>query len=213
MIKTIEELNQIHSLYADIQGKLSREIKHGNLHPIIRGLYETDASTPGYFLAGFIYGPSYLSFEFALAYHGMIPERVITFTSATFNKRKTKTYQTPFGNFVYRDVPKAAFPYGIELIDMNGYMIHMASKEKALCDMLSQVKPQTSLANLKVLLFDDLRIDESEFNQLNIRKFRQLIPFYQKKNITLLGQLLKGVTFHAHPRTHAKKVQGHINTR
>jgi len=45
MIKTIDELNQIHSLYADIQGKLSREIKHGYLHPIIRGLYETDAST------------------------------------------------------------------------------------------------------------------------------------------------------------------------
>jgi len=183
MIKTIDELNQIHSLYADIQGKLSREIKHGYLHPIIRG------------------------------YHGMIPERVITFTSATFNKRKTKTYQTTFGNFVYRDVPKAAFPYGIELIDVNGYMIHMASKEKALCDMLSQVKPQTSLANLKALLFDDLRIDESEFNKLNIRKLRQLIPLYQKKNITLLGQLLKGVTFHAHPRTHAKKVQGHIDTR
>jgi len=47
---------------------------------IIRGLYETDKNTPGYYLVGSIYGPSYLSFEFALGYHSLIPKAGRQFT-------------------------------------------------------------------------------------------------------------------------------------
>ena len=57
---------------------------------IRNGLYETEANTPSYLLAGSIYGPSYISFEYALSYYGLIPERVTTITCATFNKRKEK---------------------------------------------------------------------------------------------------------------------------
>lgn len=90
MIKTtnmiLEELYQ----YASPADKLSRMVRDGKYIPIVKGLYETQRSTPGYLLAGSIYGPSYLSFEFALAYHGLIPEAVYTFTSATFDKKKEK---------------------------------------------------------------------------------------------------------------------------
>src|SRR5690554_965136 len=79
----------------------NRMVKDGEYIKIIRGLYETDPSTPGYLLAGSIYGPSYLSFEFALAYHGLIPEAVYTFTSATYDKKKKKKFETPFGTFTY----------------------------------------------------------------------------------------------------------------
>lgn len=36
-------------------------------------------------LVGVIYGPSYLSFDFVLAWYGLIPETVQTFTSVTLN--------------------------------------------------------------------------------------------------------------------------------
>lgn len=36
-------------------------------------------------LVGVIYGPSYLSFDFVLAWYGLIPETVQTFTSAALN--------------------------------------------------------------------------------------------------------------------------------
>lgn len=59
-------------------------VKSGEYIQIVKGFYETDKSTADYLLAGSIYGPSYLSFEFALAFCGLIPEAVYTFTSATF---------------------------------------------------------------------------------------------------------------------------------
>ncbi len=63
MIKTtgmiLEELGN----YRSPADKLSRLVRNGEYIPIVRGLYETEASTPGYLLAGSIYGPSYLSFE------------------------------------------------------------------------------------------------------------------------------------------------------
>ena len=78
--------------YVDKNGKISRDIKNKKLFKIVTGLYETDENTPAYLLAGSIYGPSYISFEYALSYYGMIPERVTTITCATFAKKKKKQF-------------------------------------------------------------------------------------------------------------------------
>lgn len=48
----------------------------GEYTKVVKGIYETNSDTAGYLLAGSIYGPSYLSFDFALSYYGMIPEAV-----------------------------------------------------------------------------------------------------------------------------------------
>ena len=55
---------------------------------IINGLYETNSNTPAHLLAGSIYGPSYISFKYALSFYGLIPEHVTTITYATFDKKK-----------------------------------------------------------------------------------------------------------------------------
>lgn len=90
MIKSTHVILNEYKEYSRPDCKLSNMVKEGKYYPIVKGLYETDPDTPGYFLAASIYGPSYLSFEFALAYYGLIPERVYTCTSATFEKRKQK---------------------------------------------------------------------------------------------------------------------------
>ncbi len=41
------------------------------LIPIKRELYETNPNVPGFVLASMILGPFYLSFEWALAFHGI----------------------------------------------------------------------------------------------------------------------------------------------
>jgi len=46
------------------------------LFKIVNGLYETNPYTPPYLLSGTIYGPSYISFEYALSIHGLIPEKL-----------------------------------------------------------------------------------------------------------------------------------------
>ena len=63
--------------YSNKDTKIAREVKNGNLIKIINGLYETNPAVNGYLLAGSIYGPSYMSFEYALSYYGLIPEKVI----------------------------------------------------------------------------------------------------------------------------------------
>ena len=72
MIKTHSMIMDELSEYKNPKTKLGRMVRDGIYTPIIRGIYETDPETPGYFLAGSIYGPSYLSFDFALSYYCLL---------------------------------------------------------------------------------------------------------------------------------------------
>lgn len=177
--------------YSNKNNKISREIKKGKLFKIITGLYETDPNTPGYLLASSIYGPSYISFDFALSYYGLIPERVSTITCATFNKKKRKQYNTKFGVFTYKDVPSSAYPEEILLKQENNYSYQIATKEKALCDKLYSLKPLKNLSNLETMLFNDLRIDIEEFKKINIKKIEKLSNLYHSTNVALLLKYLR----------------------
>ena len=191
MIKTTAILKNELKEYRNPNAKIRRLVEEGKLIPIIRGLYETDGSIPGYCLASIIYGPSYLSFEFALAYYSLIPEAVYTFTSATFEKKKEKQYSTPFGNFTYRDVPSKAYPAGVLLQTENGYGYKIATAEKAICDQLYKTSPVDNQKELQELLFDDLRIDRDDFFALNLDDLYELSSLYSTKNHKLLQTIIK----------------------
>lgn len=192
MIISVEELRQQNRKYVDVRGKIGRFVKSGTLIPVVRGLYETDINTPGRLLAAYIYGPSYLSFDYALAYHSLIPEATCrTYTSATFNKRRRKSYDNFFGTFTYRDVPGEAYPYGITVREEDGRVFQIATPEKALCDKLYSLPPVGSLRALRALLFDDLRVDPDEFAKLNANEIRFVAPLYRSTNLSLLTGLVK----------------------
>ena len=196
MVNTTAMLLQQYRSYVNPAAKISRMVKNGDLVPIIKGLYETDRTVPGYYLAGIIYGPSYLSFEYALAWHNLIPEAVYTFTSATCGKKKKKQYNTPYGVFTFRDVPVAAFPYGTELHAENGYGFVIASAEKAVCDQLYTCSPCSNRTELRQLLFDDLRIDETAFRNTDLNGMAELAGLYQTTNHRLLISMLKEMKRH-----------------
>lgn len=192
MIYSFDDLKIKFSNYAKIKDKISREVQAGRLIPVARGLYETDAETSGKYLAGLIYGPSYLSFDYALAVYSLIPEAVYnTYTSAAFNKNKTKQYQNYFGTFTYRDIPAEVYPLGILLHEENGYSYQIATPEKALCDKLYTLPPAKNLTELQALLFNDLRIDEQEFAKLDEASIGELSPLYHATNLKLLNKLIK----------------------
>jgi predicted transcriptional regulator of viral defense system len=166
-------------------------VRDGEYIQITKGLYETDRSTPGYLLAGSIYGPSYLSFEFALGYYGMIPEAVYTFTSATFEKKKKKTFKNAFGTYTYRDVPSSVYSMGLEIIKEGGYAFMMASREKAICDQLYKMGPVTNYKELENLLFVDLRIDEQELRKINLENLEIIAERYPSRNVKRLYSLMR----------------------
>ena len=140
VISTTELLN----LYKDYKVpamKIKREIEKGKYIYLNRGLYETDKNVPGYLLAGYIKSPSYLSFEYALSYYGLIPESVYVYTSATTCQRHTYYYENKFGRYSYQDIPKTAFGYDVLYYEADGYSYMIASKEKAICDYLAIREP------------------------------------------------------------------------
>lgn len=88
----------------------------------------------GMFFAGRMYVPSYLSLEYALAMHGLIPESVVQYTSVT--SLKTKSFKNVFGEFHYRSVkPELMFGFAPRLVSGKFYA-DFASPAKALCDLL-----------------------------------------------------------------------------
>ncbi len=130
---------------------------------------ETDASL----CANHLYGPSYVSLQWALRYYGLIPEQVFTLTSVT--TKRSRTFHTPIGTFSYRQVPSAYFPIGLESMEEGGIHFLMASPEKALCDTILQDKfvPHQSVKALAVYLEEDLRLDMDVLPRLDAGTVRE----------------------------------------
>ena len=191
MIFTTRMLLDKLSDYGNPQSKIGRMVDKGELFPIIRGLYETDRTVSPHLLAASIYGPSYISFETALGYYGMIPERVAACTSASFSKHRTKMYDTAFGLFIFRDVPSQAFPFGIRLVQEGEYWFRIATKEKALCDKLCQIQPMRNQKEIESCLFDDLRIDEEDVAGLDAGFISDISESYHSANVRLLSLYLR----------------------
>lgn len=191
MIKTIDMLIYEYRNYSNIYNKIAYEEKNNNLIKLKRGLYETNKNADPLTIANVLLSPSYISFETALAYYGMIPERVYAIKSATFKKNKKKEYKNYFGLFLYQDVNLNAYPYDINLIEIDGVKVMMASKEKALLDLLSVISPRNNKKELTDLLFDDLRIDEVLFDELDKDKIIKLCDLYSSKTLKILKKYLE----------------------
>ena len=134
MIHTTETLREELANYQNPNDKIHRMIQEGKLFPVVKGLYTTDPHTNGKLLAGSIYGPSYLSFDYALVQYHLIDKIPSGFQSATYGKHRTKQYDTPYGRFTYRDVPEEVFPLFVYEKRAAGGAYSIASPEKALCD-------------------------------------------------------------------------------
>lgn len=191
MIVSSEELLFENRSYAVPQLRIQSMVKKGELTPLKRGMYETDSTAPGFLMANTILGPSYISFEYALSYHSMIPERVVTYTSATFGRNKKIAFTNSFGTFTYRDIPQVVFPYyySRELYGNRPYLI--ASREKALCDQLYIATPIRGIHDFEEFLFDGMRLDEDIFDSLDFEKIKRIAPLYHKTNLYQLEKLIE----------------------
>ena len=84
-------------------------------------------------VANRLYAPSYISFEYALAHYGIIPESVYTITSAT--TRTTREFIVNNRSFTYSHIKKQAYR-GYKAEKMGGITVFIAQSEKALVDYL-----------------------------------------------------------------------------
>ncbi len=137
----------------------------GYLKKIINRWYVfADAKHSDHFhclVANRIYSPSYISFESAWAYYGLIPEGVYTITSAT--SLKPHTFTSSMGSFAYRHL-KPSLMFGFRLIEAGGQMCKIAEPEKLVLDHL-YLNP--SLKTLED--FEALRINQPMLKEQIVR--------------------------------------------
>ncbi|GHV82607.1 hypothetical protein AGMMS49991_11650 [Spirochaetia bacterium] len=173
--------------YASPKARLTRLLKSGRLIQLRRGLFTDNVDVSKRVIASALYGPSYISFEYALAASGLIPERVSTLSSASFNKGKGKVFRTPLGEFRYHDIPATAYPYGITMEKENGSSYIIAAAEKALCDMVYKVPDIISIKDMNNLLLENWRIDMEALLLLDAEFIRWIAPLYRRRPVIALS--------------------------
>jgi len=180
----------------NINAKIAYMIKKGELLRLKKGLYllgESYRNTPIDLIsiANQLYVPSYVSFDYALSYYGLIPERVYVITSATM--RLKKEFETPIGRFTYKPVPPQVYALGVDWLydDVNGGKL-IATPEKALCDKIRSDRRigRLSQQKLDTYLLYDLRIDMERLHDLDVALIAQIAETYHSSNLRNLAKLI-----------------------
>ena len=182
--------------YNRINDKIVQLKNKGILTALKSGLYlynpvYDEALVSKEIIANLLLGPSYISFDYALWYHGLIPESVQTIQSAT--TKRSKSYFTPLGVFSYKQIKKELYNIALEIHDSKGGNFIIASKEKALCDKVYYTKdiPIRSKSAMFAFLEDDLRIDLDELVESNIKVFGEYYKVTKSKKIALLQKIIE----------------------
>lgn len=150
-----------------------RNVKKGVYAKIKRGLYFDKNLKPSELeIANKMYSPSYISFEYALSYYGIIPETVYSVTSATSKTSREFNVLNIAYNFYHL---KRELFFGYETKNINGQLIYIAEPEKAFIDYLYFI-------DLRKKALSD-RIDIKKLNYDKILKFSKIFKRASLNNL------------------------------
>jgi len=176
---------------------ISDLVKRGKLIRLKKGVYIQKG--PGIspvskeVLASMLYGPSYISYESALSYYGLIPEVVHEVMSATVGK--SKSVKTPLGVFRYIHIQNNYYSFGYQraaLDDNRSYPI--ALPEKAICDRVLREKGRFFLKDMENFLFENIRIEPEAFRSLDTAVFEEAAERGKRNSLRILFSFKKKVS-------------------
>jgi hypothetical protein len=144
-------------------------------------------------LANLIYGPSYISLDYALSYHGLIPERVSTVTSVALGR--SRVFDTPVGAFTYQSLSLPCYAVGADLEESPAGCFLIACAEKALADKVWTDKRfrGTRRADWRPYLEEDLRINLDLLAGLDRSRFARIQQAYGSKKIGNLVRFIEAL--------------------
>lgn len=178
-LKTLQELLEIENT-SSLFKVIERLVKSGVLAKVERNKYVLgNYSESEFSLANFIYEPSYVSFETALSFYGILSQFPYEITSATLKQTRSKQFNNK--QYTYYKIKKGLF-WGY--IRQDHYLI--AEKEKALADQM-----YLASKGIKTIHIDEYNLDSIDKSKLRsyISKFPQTKQF--KKSTTTLSCYLK----------------------
>lgn len=170
---------------------LKRALAAGEVLRIHRGLYclagkYLRQQVNPFELAQRICGPSYISLESALSYHGWIPEAVYTITSVSLGR--SREFDTPLGHFSFARVPQETLYAEVSRIEaVGGSSFLLACPLKALADYVYVHKCDWSSIHP---VLESLRVDEAALRQVDPSSFDSLAANYRSRRVR---QFLRGL--------------------
>lgn len=184
------------SAYKAPRQKVNELLKAGTIVRVKKGIYVFSRRLNRVpvcleVLANQIYGPSCLSLEYALSFHGLIPERVVELTSVT--PKRNKVFSTPVGRFSYRYLSRSRFPHGVDRVVLDErHPILIATPEKALCDyiVLSSSIRLFDRESVREFLEKDLRCDPELWGSLSKTTLESLSLAYKDPRLEVLWRSL-----------------------
>lgn len=176
------------AVYAHVQ----RALKSGGVIQVRRGLYHLSGSVfpslvSAETLANLIYGPSYVSLESALSYHGWIPEAVRNCTSVTSGR--PRHFDTPHGRFSYVRIKQTPLMAGVLCEQASAGTFLVATPLKALADIVAARGLDWADSGP---LVSSLRIESEDIESLSSEDFDMLDGvYYSRRARTFLAGLRK----------------------
>lgn len=164
--------------------KINELVKDEKLIPLKRGVYIwNSAQRPENFtIANFLYGPSYISVESALSFHGIIPEQVFGITSMT--TKQSKVFDNRIRRFEYKHLSTPYYSFGVkqEKLRENQFAL-VACPEKALFDKIVTTSGVLfrSEQTASEFLLENMRMNEDLLKSFDLNMMHSWIVDAPKK--------------------------------
>lgn len=186
-------MKDLFSEYRYPRNKISKLLNSGEIISLKSGLYVLSErfgrSLVPELVANLIYGPSYVSLDYALSRFGLIPEAAFNVTSVTTGRKKS--YHTAVGTFSYQQIKPEYFSQAYILQRDEDTSFLQATAEKALCDKLYLLPKLGNISSLEQYLFEDLRVDGPGLRNLDKKLISHLAEVSGKYNLKLLKEMLR----------------------
>lgn len=136
-----------------------------------------------FMLASLLHGPSHVSLESALAWHGLIPE--IVYQVASVTAARSRTFTTPLGVFTFRRVPARDPLAGVQSVKLDdGVWIRMATPLRAIADMV-YLNPKVCWARDGIAyLSESLRIDPADLQRVSFRSAEAIAESIRSRRVS-----------------------------
>ncbi len=182
--------------YASVKDKINSLKEEGVLISLKKGLYIHNSPINNTIVSkeivsNILLGPSYISLDYALYFHDLIPESVHEVTCIT--TKRNKSFDTKYGTFSYKHIKKELFAIGVIFEETKVGSFIIASKEKALCDKIYFTSNATINSKDMMLEFieDDLRIDIEDLKDFDLKIVSEFYTISKSKKIKIFLNLIK----------------------
>lgn len=133
------------------------------------------------FLSGQLYSPSYVSLEYALGVHGLIPEMVTQVTAVT--TKNPASFKTELGSFEYQHLKRQAFRGFTAAKDQAGLTYFLAEPEKAVVDFIYLNLPRFNRGDREVFI-QSYRFQN--LDSLNLKKLLSYAVLFTNTKLTAI---------------------------